>query len=277
LSLAKELAKRGANVTIIARNKDKLSIAKEEIEKVKKFENQKILDYSADVSDYESINKVIQESITENAGHIDVLIANAGDTRPERFDDIDIKNFDHLMQINYLGCVYCTRAVIPHMKNAKKGRIIYVSSLLGLMGYPAYGGYAASKFALRGLAESLALEYCPWNITFSISIPPNVNTPMFQEEEKIKPPETKALEGAHAIATAEDIALSIIATLKSYKFFIPYGMDGTIVSWVAGSGFSPGSFSEVLMQVLLGSVLRIVAIFYVWTWKGIVKKVRGVK
>jgi len=178
------------------------------------------------------------------------------------------------MQINYLGCVYCTRAVIPHMKNAKKGRIIYVSSVLGLMGYPAYAGYAASKFALRGLAESLALEYCPWNISFSISIPPNVDTPMYQEEEKIKPPETKALEGAHAIATPEEIALSIINTLKSYKFFIPFGMDSTLVSWVAGSGFSPGSFGEILMQVLMGSVLRIVAIFYVWSWKGTVKKVR---
>jgi len=52
-------------------------------------------------------------------------------------------------------------------------------------------------------------------------------------------------------------------------------MDSTLVSWVAGSGFTPGSFGEVLMQVLLGSVLRIVAIFYVWTWKGTVRKVRG--
>jgi 3-dehydrosphinganine reductase len=274
LSLAVELSKRGANVTIIARDKGKLKLAREKIESVKKNENQLILDYSVDVSDYKSVTLSIEDSINKNSGKIDVLIASAGDTRPERFDDIDISNFNHLMKVNYLGSVYCTKTVIPFMKEKNRGRIIYVSSLVGLMGYPSYSGYSASKFALRGLAESLALEYCPWNINFSISIPPNVDTPMYKEEEKIKPPETKALEGEHSVASAEDIALSIIDSLKSYKFFIPYGMDGTLVSWVAGSGFSPGSFREVLCQVFFGGILRIVSMFYLWTWQRIVKKIR---
>jgi len=275
LALAKDLCQQGANVTIIARDKKKLGEAKEMIEECKSH-NTKVLTYSSDVTDYISLSAAIIDAINQNDGKVDALIVSAGDTRPERLDDMDIKYFDHIMRVNYLGAIYATKAVIPTMKKMKKGRVVYVSSLLGLFGYPSYSVYSASKFALRGLAESLNLEYCPWNISFSLSVPPNVNTPMLEQEEKIKPPETKALEGEHPIVQPEEIATSIINSFSHYKFIIPFGTDAFLVSMVTG-GFSPGSFTEVLCQTVGASVLRIVSIGYLWSWKRVIKQHRKVE
>jgi len=279
LALAKELAAQGASVTIIARDKKKLEEAKDLIKEYMSRKNiynpeQKILTYSADVTDFINLNAAIKDSINKN-GKVDALVVSAGDTRPERLDDMDVKYYDHIMRVNYLGAIYATKSVIPNMKDRKTGRIVYVSSLLGLFGYPSYSIYSASKFALRGLAESLHLEYCPWNISFSISIPPNVNTPMFENEEKIKPKETKALEGAHTVVQPEDIAKSIIDSFASYRFVIPYGTDAHLVSMVTG-GFSPGSFIEILSQFIGGGLLRVVAMIYVWSWKRVIKQHRVV-
>jgi len=231
------------------------------------------LAFSADVTDFVKLDNAIKKAINENKGRLDALICSAGDTRPERLDDMDIKYFDQIMRVNYLGAIYATKSVIPFLKNRKGGRVVYVSSLLGLFGYPSYSVYSASKFALRGLAESLQLEYCPWNIYFSISVPPNVNTPMYEQEEKIKPKETKALEGEHQIVQPEDIAQSIIDSFANYRFIIPFGTDAQLVSMVTG-GFSPGSFVEVLTQSLSAGVLRIVSIIYLWSWKRVIRKHR---
>jgi len=260
-------------VTIIARNKEKLEEAKNLIEKVKTNHNSIVLTYSADVTDFFTLEKSIVDSINKNNGRIDVLVASAGDTRPERFDDMDRKYYEQIMNVNYLGSINATKAVIPYMKNQKRGRIVYISSILGLFGYPSYAVYSASKFALRGLAESLHLEYSPWNISFSISVPPNVNTPMYEEEQKYKPRETKALEGAHEVVQPEDIADSIIRSFARYRFIIPYGTDTILVSLVTG-GFSPASFTEIITQFFGAGILRIVSIIYLWSWKRIIRKNR---
>jgi len=270
LTLSKELAKRGAHVTIIARNKEKLEAARQIIEDQRVNNDQMILDYSADVSDYQVLKRAIDEAVKRH-GKVDALITSAGDTRPERFEDVDISYFTHLMQVNYIGSVYATRAVMPYMLEKKSGRVIFVSSILGVMGYPAYSGYAASKFALRGFAESLHLEYSPYGINFSVSIPANVDTPMYAEEEKYKPPEAKALEAGHKLFGSEEVAMTILNSLLKYRFLIPCGMDVTFVSWLVG-GFGPGSFVEVIPQVFLSGILRIVSLYNLWSWKGIVKK-----
>jgi len=173
--------------------------------------------------------------------------------------ETDIKKMSNLANINYLGSLYCTRAVAPFMQKQKQGRIIYVSSILGLMGFPGYACYSPTKFALRGLAESLQSEFAPWNINFSISCPGNVDTPMFEEEEKTKPEETKKLEHGKTPAKPEAVASGIIDSLNSWRFFIPSCTDGWLVSIVSG-GFSPASFREILLQFFVSPVLRIVSL-----------------
>jgi 3-dehydrosphinganine reductase len=84
-----------------------------------------------------------------------------------------------MMKLNYLGGVYCTRSVIESMKKRKFGRIMFVSSQAGQIGIFGYTSYSASKFALKGLAESLQMEVKPYNIYVSIAYPPDTDTPGF--------------------------------------------------------------------------------------------------
>jgi short-subunit dehydrogenase len=78
-----------------------------------------------------------------------------------------------MMKVNYLGAVYCTKAVVDSMKKRRFGRIIFVSSQAGQIGIFGYTGYSASKFALRGLAECLQMELKPYNIFVTLSYPPD--------------------------------------------------------------------------------------------------------
>ena len=81
------------------------------------------------------------------------------------------------MRINYIGTVNCTKAVIESMKERKCGRIAFVSSDCGQMGIFGYTAYCASKFALKGLVESLQMEVKPYNIYLTISYPQDTETP----------------------------------------------------------------------------------------------------
>lgn len=89
----------------------------------------------------------------------------------------------------------CARAVVPHMKRRRQGRICFISSVAGQLGVFGYGAYSASKFALRGLGEVLAMELKPYNVGISLSFPPDMNTPMFEQENKEKPWECHQISG----------------------------------------------------------------------------------
>jgi len=260
LSVAVKLVKRGASVTIFARDEEKLKNAVEQMEKVRCDKTQKITYQSVDVSDWNAVEAGVQTAALINDNKIDVLICSAGVTKPERFYEAEISSLSWICNINYLGSAYCTRAVIPFMKAQKCGRIVYVSSILGLMGFPGYAAYSSTKFALKGLAESLDIELAPWNIHFSIACPPNVDTPMFKEEEKIKPPETKILEASKLHISPDIVADGILKSFQSWRFLIYSDMDSFCLASLAG-GFSPASFSELLAQIFLSPVLRIVSLF----------------
>jgi 3-dehydrosphinganine reductase len=90
------------------------------------------------------------------------------------------------MKVNYLGGVYCTRAVIEPMRHRHFGRIVFVSSQAGQIGIFGYSGYSASKFALKGFAESLQMEVKPYNIYVTVSYPPDTDTPGFKVENLTK-------------------------------------------------------------------------------------------
>lgn len=86
------------------------------------------------------------------------------------------------MRTNYLGSVYCTKAVVESMKNREFGRVVFVSSQAGQVGIYAYTGYSASKFALKGLAEALQMELKPYNIHVTIAYPADTDTPGLRDE-----------------------------------------------------------------------------------------------
>ncbi len=109
-----------------------------------------------DVSNEEECKRFIQSTV-ETFGTIDILINNAGISMRSLFDDTDTDVIRQLMDVNFMGVVYCTKAALPFIIE-QKGTIVGISSAAGYRGLPGRSGYSASKFALQGWLESLRTE-----------------------------------------------------------------------------------------------------------------------
>jgi 3-dehydrosphinganine reductase len=225
---AKLFAKAGANLTIIARNPNKLEAAQTEIEAVKLHSHQQVLTLTADVSQREQVETAIQIAIDKN-GFPDILITSAGMAYPGYFQDIPIDIFEQTMAVNYFGSLYCIRAVIPVMQQQRRGQIVLLSSGAGLIGIYGYTAYSPSKFALRGLAESLRSELKPFGIGVSIVYPPDTDTPQLEAENRTKPPETRKITETAKTWTAEAVAMEIIKGIQQQKFAITPGFEITLL------------------------------------------------
>ncbi len=180
----------------------------------------KVYAYSVDVSDEKEMTTAVNDFVAKN-GTLDAVIASAGVTNPDYFSNLPVSEFERIMRINYLGCVVTVKAAVPHMKKqATGGRFVLVSSMAGLAGIHGYSAYAPSKYAVRGLAECLAMEFKPYKIYFSVSNPPDVDTPMYAKETATKPEECKLISAGTGVFKPEQLAADILAGLKNYKFFI---------------------------------------------------------
>ena len=172
-----ECAKRGAHVTIIARNTQLLEKAQTLISKSRVNEQQKIEYMPVDVSkDYETVSKALSE-IEEKSGDIYMLINCAGMAICGLVEEMSVDDVKYLMDLNYFGTVYPTRYVLPKMKAVGEGIIVITASQGALMGIYGYGAYAASKFALRGLAETIAMESKSKGISVTLALPADTDTP----------------------------------------------------------------------------------------------------
>ena len=109
-----------------------------------------------DVSHEEECKRFIHSTV-ENFGSIDILINNAGISMRSLFDETDTEVIRQMMDVNFMGSVYCTKSALPYIIE-HKGIIVGVSSTAGYRGLPGRSGYSASKFALQGWLESLRIE-----------------------------------------------------------------------------------------------------------------------
>ena len=149
-SLIEMLLPLGAKISTCARNKNKL----EELQL--KHTNEFLHCVVGDVSEYNDCKLFIESTILQYGG-IDILINNAGISMKSLFVDVDVTVIKKLMDVNFLGAVYCTKLAINSIIE-RKGTIVGISSIAGYRGLPGRSGYSASKFALNGWMESLRTE-----------------------------------------------------------------------------------------------------------------------
>jgi short-subunit dehydrogenase len=169
--LAYQLASQGAKLVLTARRAAEL----ERVAANVRARGAEALVVSADVA-RESECKAIINAAIEKFGRIDTLVNNAGMTMWAKFEDIqDITIVERIMQVNYLGAVYCTHHALPHLKKSR-GRIVSIASLTGLVGVPTRTAYAASKHAMRGFFDSLRIELEETGITVTMIYPGFVAT-----------------------------------------------------------------------------------------------------
>ena len=149
-ALINALMETGAKVATCGRHHDKLYALQLE------YSQFMLHTMVCDVSNEEDCKRFIQSTV-ETFGSIDILINNAGISMRSLFDDADTDVIRRLMDVNFMGAVYCTKAALPYIIQ-QKGTIVGISSTAGYRGLPGRSGYSASKFALQGWLESLRTE-----------------------------------------------------------------------------------------------------------------------
>jgi NAD(P)-dependent dehydrogenase (short-subunit alcohol dehydrogenase family) len=128
--------------------------------------------------DSDSSVKAAIASIEKDAGHIDVLVNNAGIERNGSIEELALADFRAVMETNYFGTIRCIQAVVPQMRKRKNGCIINVSSVAGRIAISPLTPYSASKFALEALSEGLAQEMKTFNVRVAVVEPGIIETPM---------------------------------------------------------------------------------------------------
>jgi len=149
-ALAVEYAKIGASLALAARRIELLNELKKELP------DSKILLIQTDVTSEEACKELINKTM-QHYGRIDVLINNAGLSMRALFDDIELRSFKRVMDVNFYGTVYCTKYALPYLIDSK-GSLVGIISVAGHVALPARSAYSASKFAVRGFLDTIRLE-----------------------------------------------------------------------------------------------------------------------
>ena len=122
-----------------------------------------ILSVPCDVSNREQVKDMVNQGLAK-FGRIDVLINNAGSYIFDDFENIKEEDFDNMYKVNTKGILICTQEILPIMRKQKTGHIINILSIRGITGCPGRGAYTATKFAAKGLTDSLRMELKDSNI-----------------------------------------------------------------------------------------------------------------
>ena len=171
------LAKEGAEVII--NYSSSFENANKVVSEINSFGG-KAYPLQADISDENSVNELIKTVLDKN-NQIDVLVNNAGITKDGLLMRMKTNDWQKVLDLNLSGVFYCTRAVSRQMLKQKKGRIINITSVVGLMGNPGQANYSAAKAGVVGLTQSAAKEFASRGITVNAVAPGFISTDMTKD------------------------------------------------------------------------------------------------
>ena len=166
------LARDGANVVLVGRDAQALEAHAKHLDAT--FPDRDSLVVPCDVTDEPAVGAMVAATV-ERFGGVDILVNTAGGTGPIETSvaDYPAKEFRAILDLNVVGTFLPCKHVIPHLIERGGGRIVNIAGTSGLRGYPNRSGYSASKWAIRGLTRTLALELGPFGITVN-DVCPNV-------------------------------------------------------------------------------------------------------
>ena len=173
-AIALNFASEGARVACVSRTEDN---AKNVADEINRLRSESAKAYPVDVGDHAAVQK-IGARILEDFGRVDILVNNAGVTRDGLAMRMSLEDWDAVVNTNLRGAFSFIHALVRAMTKQRSGRIINISSVIGLMGNAGQTNYAASKAGLIGLTKSLARELASRNITVNAVAPGFVITDM---------------------------------------------------------------------------------------------------
>ncbi len=188
-AMATIFAQAGAAVAIASRHENELQAAAEDIRLASGRPAAYVV---ADMTRRSDVRRLADDAVAA-LGKVDILVNNAGSNVPQPIDQIRDEDWDRLVELNLTSCMALSRALAPGMKQRRWGRIIHISSVMGLASTAERNVYSATKAALLGLARASTLDLGPYNITVNCLAPGPFLTDM---PMSILSPEQQAALGA---------------------------------------------------------------------------------
>jgi len=211
-ALAPLLAERGATVAVVARRADRLAAVAERC----CVHAPRSRAYRADLSDPAAAEHLAR-SVWDDFGAIDVLVNNAAAPKRRRVQQLSTEELQATMATNFESPVRMSLAVLPRMLERDRGCIVNVSSFGGRVGIPGEAAYCASKFALAGWSESMALDLWHTGVDVRLVLPGAIATEIWDQPDNDPPLYQGELE------PAEDVAAGIIAAIEgdAFEHYLP--------------------------------------------------------
>jgi short-subunit dehydrogenase len=243
-ALAIECAKRGAQLSLAARNKDELLKLKSHLETTYQT---KVLCVKTDVSVRAECEQWIKTTVQEYH-KIDILINNAGISMRALFNDCDLSVIENVMNINFWGTVYCTKYALPHLLK-QNGSVVGVSSIAGYKGLPGRTGYSASKFAMQGFLEALRIENLQKGLHVLIACPgftaSNIRKTALAADGS---PQGESPRIEKEMMSAEEVAFHIMNAVEKRKRTLILTTQGKLTIWL--NKFIPGIMDKLTFNHL---------------------------
>lgn len=229
-----EFAKRGTNIVLVSRRKDKLDQTNNELSKF----NVDTMVCPCDVSDKSQV-EIMGKKVLEKFNKIDILVNNAGFAIYGKVSELTIEEIESQMNTNYFGMIYCIKNFLPILLKQHSGHIVNVASLAASFGLPGIASYCATKFAMLGFSEGLKHELKGTGVDVTVVSPIMVRTdffdhPSFDKMPKYSPTSLNPYTVAKAIIKASsssrlEITVPAIARAAVWaKHNIPYVIDSVI-------------------------------------------------
>jgi short-subunit dehydrogenase len=189
--LARELAKRGHELALLARRTELLEGLARELPRA--------VAISCDVTDAASVRDAVRRAEDALGGPFDLAVANAGVSIHGHATKFKVEDAEQVIRVNVLGMMYLFDAVVPSMVERRSGRFAGVASLAGLRGLPTSASYSASKAAMQAFLEAVRVELAPYGVGVTTVNPGFVETPM-TEKQPFRPFLMNAERAARIIA-----------------------------------------------------------------------------
>jgi 3-oxoacyl-[acyl-carrier protein] reductase len=201
-TIAKALQQQGATVALSGTRREVLDKIAAEI-------GERVHVLPCNLADKNEVEALVPKA-EETMGQLDILVANAGITRDNLFVQLKDEDWDQVIDVNLTATFRLARAAVRGMMRRRFGRVIGITSVVGVTGNPGQGNYAASKAGMIGMFKSVAAEYARRGVTANCVAPGFISTPM---TDKLNEKQREAILGrvpAGRLGTSEDVAAAVV-------------------------------------------------------------------